>query len=308
MPTPRRPRPTPSSQPPLRRPRVAGLRKPGEAPSPSPRTEPRHAAPDEAEEWLASEQEVASEPETTTVEENLEQPVPEAAPPTDARPSPRAKVPDSGRVKPTSEDETLVDDEPPTYEPPSYQPRRDTSVYNLAPALAAVALVLALVAAFFAYKWLSSSGSSANAAHVDAPRTAEVKQQVTEAVEALFSYDYQDLGKTEKAADDLLTNSEVKATYGCLLGEVKRLAPEQKMVATVRVSRIAPIHLDEENATLLVFVEQSAVRDGSTEDGSYGGGQLTISTVRGENDKWKISEIDAYEDKRIADCKAAGDK
>lgn len=261
MSTPRRPRPTPHSQPPGRRPKVAGLRKPGEGPSPRPRTEPEHALPDEPDE----------------VDQFAEA---DAATEADAP---------AGYGEPEAD----------------YEPRPAANAYNLTGALAATALVLALVAAFFAYKWLTDSGS-ANAAHVDAAGTAEVKQQVTDAVEALFSYDHRDLSKTEKAAGELLAEGDVRTTYDCLLGEVKRLAPEQKMVATVRVSRVAPIEMDDEKATMLVFVEQSAVRDGKAEEGSYGGGQLTISTVRGEDGKWQVSEIDAYEDKKVAECKAKG--
>lgn len=304
MSTPRRPRPTPHSQPPGRRPKVAGLRKPGEGPSPRPRTEPEHALPDEPDEVdQFAEADAATEADAPAGYDEPEADFGEAAaatPVDDSRRSPRAKARDTGMLRPTSEDEVPVEKEPADYEP-----RPAANAYNLTGALAATALVLALVAAFFAYKWLTDSGS-ANAAHVDAAGTAEVKQQVTDAVEALFSYDHRDLSKTEKAADDLLAEGDVRTTYDCLLGEVKRLAPEQKMVATVRVSRVAPIEMDDEKATMLVFVEQSAVRDGKAEEGSYGGGQLTISTVRGEDGKWQVSEIDAYEDKKVAECKAKG--
>lgn len=223
-------------------------------------------------------------------------------PATAARPSPRAKARDTGRPKPETPEE-LTDSTEDGGDGGDRGRTSEGDVYRLTPVLAAIALVLLLLAGFFAFKWISASSSANNMALADAPATADVKQQVTEAVETLFSFDYKNIGKTEQAAKDLLANDEVRGTYDCLYGEVKRLAPEQKMILTTRVARIAPISLQDEDAELLVFVDQAAVRSGKDKS-NYGGSQLTVSAEQVDG-KWKIAEIDAYDAKKTK-CQPGG--
>ncbi len=156
--------------------------------------------------------------------------------------------------------------------------------------------VLFLVAAvLFAFQYFGVQNSMANKAMVDPAATVNVKQDVTAAVETIFSYDYEAIEKTEQAADDLLITDEVRDVYNALYGEVKRNAPEQKIILTTKVSRIAVIDLSDDSARLLVFVDQSAVRQGE-EEPSVGGSQLTVTAQRVDG-KWKIADLDAYENR-----------
>lgn len=265
MPTPPRRRPTPTPQPP-RRPQVAGLRKPGVPPSPRPRPAPQ---PEETD--LVEDEQAQQEPQVQ---------VPEAA----VSPVTGAQEPADERVEQETQDAQAS----------STSPSRGTNPFTvLTIALSALAVVLIAAATFFAIQYFSVQKTLANKAMVDPAATVNVKQEVTRAVESLFSYDYSDIGKTEKAADELLTNDQVRGVYNSLLAEVKRNAAKQKIIVNSRVSRIAVIELGDESARLLVFVDQSALREGQAES-NVGGGQLTVNAERVDG-KWKVSELDAYE-------------
>lgn len=172
-------------------------------------------------------------------------------------------------------------------------PRRTSRFPMLTVGLGVLAVVLIAAATFFAIQYFGVQKTLANKAMVDPAATVNVEQEMTKAVESLFSYDYKDIGRTEKAANDLLTNDRVRGVYNSLLAEVKRNAAKQKIIVNSRVSRIAVIELSDDSARLLVFVDQSALREGQAES-NVGGGQLTVNAERVDG-RWKVSELDAYE-------------
>ncbi|MDV6013143.1 hypothetical protein [Haloechinothrix sp. LS1_15] len=168
------------------------------------------------------------------------------------------------------------------------------SAVMLTSGLAAGAVLLAGAAGFFGYQYSQVSGALDNKALVDGPATAEVKEDISAAVERVLSYDYNAIEETEQAAEDLLVNDEVRQDYNELYSEVKRIAPEQQMVLTTRVSRLGVMELDDDHARLLVFVDQAATREGQ-EDSNVGGSQLTIVAER-HDEGWKIADLDTYTD------------
>lgn len=270
----RRPTPTPAPQP-ARRPQVAGLRKPGVQPSPR----PRPTAPEE---------------QAAPGQQSPQQPAPQQQTPQQQAPQQSGAPtwePSSGGRPPAGP--------APAWTPTGGAPARRRSPVNvftpLAAGLGVVSVLLIVAAVIFGYNYFSVKNTLANKALVDPAATVEVKQSVTSAVESLFSYDYKDIAKTEKAANELLTNDKVRNVYNGLLGEVKRNAPKQKIVVTSRVSRIAVIDLGENSARLLVFVDQSSIREGTNQANS-GGGQLTVSAERVDG-VWKIADLDAYENR-----------
>ncbi|MEV6907885.1 hypothetical protein [Amycolatopsis sp. NPDC051071] len=162
----------------------------------------------------------------------------------------------------------------------------------MAAALVVVGLLLVATAVFFKIQADDVSSSTDNTALLDVARTAQVKDQVAKATEALFSYDYNNIAKTETAAGDLLVNDDVRAKYNLLMGEVKRLAPQQKMVVTCKVTRSAVIRLEGDRADVMVFVDQSSTR-ADTNKTTAGSAQLHLNAeLRG--DKWKITAMNTY--------------
>ncbi|MGW4488809.1 hypothetical protein ACWEOE_33835 [Amycolatopsis sp. NPDC004368] len=329
---PSRRQPPRSSTPPARRPRVAGLRKPSSAdaapastderpapaatpapakprPRPVPRPGPLTSAdPSEVTQEIRfprssgisrtrglDPEPVDPEPLNTGPEEPVEEvdaltgEVVEDAP---VRQAPRRKHRDSGRAKPTdvdeAEQEASVADVPPPW---ARQQRQDRSV-ALIVVLLVVGLVFAGGAVFFKLQYDDVSDSTSNAALLDVAKTAQVKDQVSKATETLFSYDYNNIKKTEDAAGNLLANDEVKGKYNSLMGEVKRLAPQQKMVVTCKVTRSAVIMLNGDLARVMVFVDQTSTRT-DTKQTTAGSAQLHVDAQL-QGDTWKITDLDTY--------------
>lgn len=216
-----------------------------------------------------------------------------------ARPGPRRKSRDGGRAKPASLDEaeTLDAEEPGT---PAVAVRRlggsgkvrRKPGYAALAALLVVGLLLAGAAVFFQVKGSEARAATSNSALVDGPATSEVKEAMEKAAERLFSIDHNNLGKTEKAANELLAGGEVKQKYDALMGEIKRLAPDQKIVVTVHAARSAVVNLDGDRARVMVFIDQAATRP-QDEQPAVGGAAMWLETQK-QGDTWKVTNLDTY--------------
>ncbi|WP_410656617.1 hypothetical protein [Amycolatopsis sp. lyj-112] len=323
----------PRSTPPVRRPRVAGLRRPGAAespassvdsvdsvsevseetpapvrrpsPRPAPRPEPEVAAVEapeapEADEIAVEEVpeavEVTEAPEATEATEDAETAEDAEAPEDDetpAKPSPRAKARAAVQAKPDDIEEAEAEAAGSASDAEPVKTKRPVSrQLVLAGALVVVGLLLAAAAVLFKIQGDDVSNSTDNTALLDVAKTAQVKDQVAKATEALFSYDYNNIAKTETAAGDLLVNDDVRAKYNLLMGEVKRLAPQQKMVVTCKVTRSAVIRLEGDRADVMVFVDQSSTR-ADTNKTTAGSAQLHLNAEL-QSDKWKITAMNTY--------------
>lgn len=205
-----------------------------------------------------------------------------------AKPSPRAKARAVAEEKP----DDLEEAEAEVDESSTDEKKPGSKQLILAGALVVVGLLLAATAVLFKIQADDVSSSTNNTALLDVAKTAQVKDQVAKATEALFSYDYNNIAKTETAAGDLLVNDEVRAKYNLLMGEVKRLAPQQKMVVTCKVTRSAVIRLEGDRADVMVFVDQSSTR-ADTNKTTAGSAQLHLNAEL-QGDKWKITAMNTY--------------
>ncbi|WP_091303993.1 hypothetical protein [Amycolatopsis tolypomycina] len=273
---------------------MAGLRKPSTdetaaertaKPRPRPAPRPVDTAPaEDTQVFAAVEPAVEEEPQVDALTGE-----PSAAEEAAPRPTPRRKQRDTGVAKPTEEAEVAVAeaDEPVKA---GRSPRERS--YLVAGALVLVALALGSLAFWFKYEETKISSATSNTALLDVAKTAQVKDAVSKAAEALFSYDFNNIKKTEDAANDLLANDDVKAKYNSLMGEVKRLAPAQKMIVTCKVTRAAVIMLNGDLAKVMVFVDQTSTRT-DTKKTTAGTAQLHLNAQL-QGDKWKITDMDTY--------------
>ncbi|GAA3554705.1 hypothetical protein GCM10022222_42990 [Amycolatopsis ultiminotia] len=256
----------------------------------------------------------ASETEETAAEETAEEPDPaEQAPetaeagevdaltgeaveqsPVAARPSPRRKRRDAGRAKPVDVEEAESQTREETNEAAGDPPKRSAASRTtvLTCVLLVVGLVLAAAAVIFQIQYRTVADSTSNTALLDVAKTAQAKDAVSKATETLFSYDYNNIKKTEDAANSLLANDEVKSRYNALMGQVKKLAPQQKMVVTCKVSRSAVIMLNGDLARVMVFVDQTSTR-ADTKQTAAGTAQLHVDAQL-QGDTWKITDLDTY--------------
>ncbi|MFD2422256.1 hypothetical protein [Amycolatopsis pigmentata] len=204
------------------------------------------------------------------------------------KPSPRRKSRDDGVAKPA--DYNAAEAAVAEQDGEEWSGRPDRKV--LTGALFAVAVVLIGLAVWFKIEDNQVSDATANTALLDVARTSEVKQAATGAVETLFSYDFTNVGKTQDAAKDLLLNDDVRNKYTSLMGEVQRLAPQQKIVVTVKASRSAVLMLDDDRARVMVFVDQTATRTDQNQTSS-GSAQLWLQ-MQNTGGKWKVTDLDTY--------------
>ncbi|WP_344291837.1 hypothetical protein, partial [Streptomyces synnematoformans] len=163
---------------------------------------------------------------------------------------------------------------------------------RLSAALVAAAVLLGCFAAFAAVQASGGDDPAAeNAALVDAALTSEVKGGVGEAVEAVFSVDYTDVGENEKAARAYLTGDAVEQ-HRRMLGDLRKQAPKQKLVLTTTVTDSAVELADDDAARVLVFADQRNTRT-DTDETSYGAAMVAVDAVK-DGDRWRISNIDTF--------------
>ncbi|WP_329522091.1 hypothetical protein [Spirillospora sp. NBC_01491] len=136
---------------------------------------------------------------------------------------------------------------------------------------------------------LTGAASAQNDALSDNGRTSEVKGQITTAVNTAFSYNYADVGKTEKAAQELLTGKAVQQ-YNQLFALVQKQAPAQKQILTTAVTDSAVKSLTSDRARLLIFADQRNTRTDKGQT-SYSAAVFAVGALY-VNGKWKIDDID----------------
>ncbi|SDN77026.1 hypothetical protein [Lentzea jiangxiensis] len=154
--------------------------------------------------------------------------------------------------------------------------------------LLVVAVLLGGLGTFFLVK---SRAVAYDSALVDSATTSAVNGQVREVVEKSFSYNFADVEATEKAAKELLTGKAL-CQYNAVFGPVKEVAPQQKLVVTVRVVSSAVSSLKDGRAAVLVFADQVTTR---TTDNQTGGGtaMLRVSAVD-DGGRWKIDNMEMF--------------
>ncbi|MFD5724923.1 hypothetical protein OHS17_29300 [Streptomyces sp. NBC_00523] len=172
--------------------------------------------------------------------------------------------------------------------------RRRRPRLSLTAVLCVLTLVLGGVAAwaFTSAASLRDDPSRQNTALTDISRTSEVKGQITEAVGAVFSYDYASPTKAEAAVTKYLTGKAVQQ-HADMLAEVREQAPKQKLVLTTTVTDSGVELLDGDRARLLIYADQRNTRTGKSEETTYAAAMFSVDAVR-KGGSWRISAIDTF--------------
>jgi Mce-associated membrane protein len=178
---------------------------------------------------------------------------------------------------------------------------RGRAPWLLPAVLALVAVILGGFATWFALESSQANGSSvpSNTALTDNARTAEVNGQITSAINTTFSYNYTDIGKTEKAAQGLLTDTAL-CQYNALFKVIQQQAPSQKLVLTTTVTNSGVESLQGDSARVLLVVDQSDTRTAANQP-VLSQASLAVNAVR-QNGKWKISYIDIFNGNGTQGC------
>jgi len=315
----RRPVPTSGQAPPIRRPKVAGLRnRPGHPDEPAevesaeptesaePEVEPvtgagvlngilgeRPAAAEPPAEPDAAEPEPARKPRHTAAAAPVTRSKPRPAD-GDRRPAGKRRATGAARPADLTSAETDAGAARPARharveDPPA---RTAASTYlSTAIVLAVVAVVLAGLAFFFRGKADAITSGDSNSALTDSAGTSQVVGQLSNAIKQTFSYNYTDLDATAKAVKENLTGKAL-CEYNLLFGEVKQYAPQQKIVLATTVREIALVRLEGDRAEALVYIDQSSTRVDVNKTVAVGG-QFAVMAQR-QGDHWKITEFDMF--------------
>lgn len=160
------------------------------------------------------------------------------------------------------------------------------------PVLAAVLAVLLGLSTFFGVATIAlrSTPAATNTALTDVATTAEVANQLGDALETVYSYDFARLDENERAAREVITTG-FSSEFERLFTQVRELAPQQQAVvsATINVSAVQEIRGDR--AVLVAFMDQQASTAANAEQASAAG-RLTVVGERVDG-RWKIASVES---------------
>ncbi|MFD9891128.1 hypothetical protein ACFWY9_17430 [Amycolatopsis sp. NPDC059027] len=159
---------------------------------------------------------------------------------------------------------------------------------RLSQVLAGIVVVALGCAVWFGVE-VSTLDPGDNAALVDQPATAEVSDQVGAAVKAVFSYDYGNLARTERAAAEVLVGDAV-SQYRDQFASARKRAEEQKLVRTTTVRSLGVRELRGDDASVLLFLDQQTLApSGGAPQTSVA--QLSVTAKRVDG-RWRLSRLD----------------
>ncbi len=155
-------------------------------------------------------------------------------------------------------------------------------------------LVLVVALALGCTVWFGTEAASLspgdNLALVDSSATASVSSEVSDAVKAVFSYDYANLPRTERAASEVLTGDAVRQ-YQAQFASARPRATAEKLIRTTTVRAIGVRSLRGDSAELLLFLDQQTVAQGGGAPTSSVA-QLAVTAKRIDG-RWKLATLAA---------------
>jgi Mce-associated membrane protein len=221
--------------------------------------------------------------------------------PAEPTPDPVDRPRPSGKRRPRPTPRPVGEDVEPVAEPviEDAEPVRRAGLK--VPALLAVAvLVIGGLAAWFGVEWTRVSSGDGNTALTDSATTSQVSGQVTSAVNTVFSYNYANLAKTQRAVHQVLTGTAL-CQYDELFSEIKQQAPKQKLVLTTTVVAKGVSLLQGDTARVVMEVHQHDTR-ATTNQTSDAKSVLAVNAIR-QGDTWKISSFDTFNSQNPTACK-----
>jgi Mce-associated membrane protein len=155
------------------------------------------------------------------------------------------------------------------------------------PALAGVAVFALGCAAWFGLQAQALKPGD-NQALVDSAATSQMTAEIGAGVKAIFSYDYSDLARTERAAGAMLVDEAV-AQYRDSFAAAKKQAEEQKLVRTTTVRSVGVRQLRGDEAEVLLFLDQQTVH--TVENAQESAGTRLSVTARKVAGRWRIAGL-----------------
>lgn len=154
-------------------------------------------------------------------------------------------------------------------------------------ALAAVLIAIGAVGWWMAIDARADSPAD-NLAIIDSGATAAVQTEVSKGLTQVLSYDFADPARTTAALDTVLTG-QARKQYDVLFEDLQKSAPGQQLVMSAQVKAAAVKELSDDEAKLLVFLDQTSQR-ADDKEASISAAQLAI-TAKKVKGAWLISNF-----------------
>jgi Mce-associated membrane protein len=198
---------------------------------------------------------------------------------------------EAAQDKPATDEATA--DEPASAAAQEIAPGPSRRPLLLPACLGALAVVLGALAVWFGLEASNATSGvdTSNTALTDPVATRQVTQQITSAVNKIFSYNYADTAATSQAAATLLTG-KARQQYDTLFKLVRQDAPKEKLVLTTTVTNSGVEFLDGSQARLLIFADQRDTA-GTAHKTTVAGAMFAVNAVN-QGGRWKISSIDTF--------------
>ncbi|MFP5069791.1 hypothetical protein ACLFMI_09000 [Pseudonocardia nantongensis] len=160
-------------------------------------------------------------------------------------------------------------------------------------ALLAVTVLLTAAAVFFGVSWYRAefTGASANAALTDVGATAQINEQIGEAVTKVYSFDHTRLEQAEADARAVITPA-FAPEFERIFGSVRELAPQQQAVVTATIPKSAVQSVQGDRASVYLFVNQVIRRqaDGGAPQEGSAAARLRVEAEYLDG-RWKIASM-----------------
>ncbi|WP_323808375.1 hypothetical protein [Prauserella endophytica] len=165
-------------------------------------------------------------------------------------------------------------------------PRRRATIMAVLAAVLVLAVGVAVWSALEAERLRDPGG---NVALADEAGTREVADQVSAGLKAIFSYDYNNLERTERAADRVLVEQAV-GQYEESFAAASAQAREQRLVRTTTVRSVGVRELAGDEARVLALVDQQTLHtaDANRQETTSAALAVVAKRVGGE---WKIAAL-----------------
>lgn len=173
------------------------------------------------------------------------------------QPAEEAAEPEPSAAEAAEPEQDHTEDAPGSGRAGDHRGKRRASVLA---GLVAVLVLLSAAAVWFAIETnrLRAGDPEANAALVDAGATARVIEQISSAVESIFSYNYAYPERTRRAAERVLLDQALRE-FEAKLAEASKEAKDRKLIRTANVRAIGVRYLHGDTARVLVFLDQQTL-------------------------------------------------
>lgn len=136
----------------------------------------------------------------------------------------------------------------------------------------------------------AQENSEDNLAVVDAETTADLLERANDVVEQVMSYDYRDLATRRTLVADLTTD-DFQEDQGGLFDQIDTQAPAQQLTLTSTVADSAARSIVDDEAEVLVFLDQTSLSGVSQQEGRSG--VMFLATFERSDGEWLLDEIEA---------------